>query len=294
MASVLFADRGPGVDLLAAMERDGADLVVIDCMSLGALQAAQRAGLRRAVLVHTYYQYVARNWSRGAIGLVAGMKSQQPARLWASAARVVVATDRTLDPAGSHLLPASVRYVGVVQPAPLSAVPLAEREPRILVSLSTIYYPGQDTALQSILDALAGLPLQATVTLGPVDPAGLRPPPNATLHRQLPHADVLPGVRLVVGHGGHATTMRALAHDVPLFVMPMHPMLDQKMIGDSVPAYGAARVVTKKATPEQLRLPIVELAGLGPHRPAAARLGAGLRAENGAVSGADELEALLS
>ncbi len=291
--AAMFTDRGTGIDLLAAVERDPPDLVVIDCMSLGALQAAQRAGLRRVVLVHTYYQFVARNWSRGPIGLVARLKGQQPARLWASAARVLVATERALDPAGAHALPASVRYLGVVQAAPLSATPLDEREPRVLVSLSTIYYPGQDAALQSILDALAGLPLRATVTLGPVDPAGLRPPPNVTLHRQLPHADVMPGVRLVIGHGGHATTMRALAHDVPLLVMPMHPMLDQKMIGDSVAAHGAARVVTKKATPEQLRLPIVELSGPGAHRPAAARLGAGLRAANGAVRGADELEGLL-
>ena len=43
-----------------------------------------------------------------------------------------------------------------------------------------------------------------------------------------------PTVSMVIGHGGHATTMAALAHDLPVLVMPMHPMLDQKMVGQSL------------------------------------------------------------
>lgn len=55
----MFTDRGPGQDLLASTSRNPADLVVIDCMLLGALHAADQAGLRRAVLVHTFYEYLA-------------------------------------------------------------------------------------------------------------------------------------------------------------------------------------------------------------------------------------------
>src|SRR3712207_757509 len=45
-AFAMFTDRGPGQDLMAEVGREPADLVVLDCMSLGALRAAERAGLR--------------------------------------------------------------------------------------------------------------------------------------------------------------------------------------------------------------------------------------------------------
>jgi hypothetical protein len=41
----VFTDRGPGQDLLASIGREPADLVVIDCLLLGALHAADQAGL---------------------------------------------------------------------------------------------------------------------------------------------------------------------------------------------------------------------------------------------------------
>ena len=72
----MFTDRGPGQDLLASLGREPADLVVIDCLLLGALQAADRAGLRRAVLVHTFYQYLADSWSRGPAGAAGRLKGR--------------------------------------------------------------------------------------------------------------------------------------------------------------------------------------------------------------------------
>ena len=65
--------------------------------------------------------------------------------------------------------------------------------------------------------------------------------------------------------------MQALAHDLPLVVMPMHPMLDQPLVGRSVEQAGAGRVLSKKATADQLRAVIAELLADGPHRAAAAR-----------------------
>ena len=102
-------------------------------------------------------------------------------------------------------------------------------------------------ALQRILDATAGLEARVVVTTGPaIDPASLRSAANHEVHRYVPHEELMPQVSLVVGHGGHATTMRALAHDLPLVVVPMHPLLDQPMVGASVarlpePASSSAR-----------------------------------------------------
>ena len=115
---------------------------------------------------------------------------------------------------------------------------------------------------------------------GPVIDAGaLRTSANARgarLRRPRP-ADAR-GRRLVVGHGGHATTMRALAHDLPLLVMPMHPMLDQPMVGAG--GRGRRRRTRgsrRAATPTRSGAAVDELLADGPHRAAAARLGAAIR-----------------
>lgn len=290
----MFTDDGPGTDLLEELARRPADLVVVDCMSLGALRAAERAGVRRVVLVHTYYRFLTHLWSRGPIGLIARVKGQHPRRMWESADLVLVASDRELDPAEDEDLPAPVHHIGVVQPPP---VPM-DRDtdsPDVLVSLSTTFFPGQDRALQSILDALAPLPVRALVTTGDaVDPATLRAPANVELHRHRPHGEVMPAVSLVIGHGGHSTTMRALSHDLPLLIMPMHPMLDQKMIGASVEQHGAGLLLPKTATPDRIRAAAQRLLEPGPHTAAAAVIGSRLRATSGARTGADRLAPLLA
>ena len=172
--------------------------------------------------------------------------------------------------------------------------PHEEGAPAVLVSLSTFRFPGMAECLQRLLDATAGLDARVVVTTGPaVDPASLRPAANQEVHRFVPHADVMPQMSLVVGHGGHGTTMQALAHDLPLVVMPMHPMLDQPMVGRSVEEAGAGRVVSKKATVEELATVIAGLLADGPHREAAARLGAAIRAMPGATNAADRVEAVL-
>jgi UDP:flavonoid glycosyltransferase YjiC (YdhE family) len=292
----MFTDRGPGQDLLASIGRRSADLVVIDCLLLGALNAADRAGLRRAVLVHTFYQYLAGRWSRGPAGILGRLKGQHPVRLWSAADLVLVATLAELDPAARRGLPDQFLHTGpVVRVRDPRPVPEAADTPRVLVSLSTIYYPGQRRALQSILDALADLPVRAVVTTGPaVDPIQLRPPANVRLHRYLPHDEVMPQVAFVICHGGHATTMCALAHNRPALIMPMHPMLDQPMIAKAVQERGAATVLPKTAAPRQIRDAIRPLLAAGPHRHAAEQLGAKIREHDAAATAADRLIALLT
>jgi UDP:flavonoid glycosyltransferase YjiC (YdhE family) len=87
--------------------------------------------------------------------------------------------------------------------------------------------------------------------------------------------------------------MQALAHDLPIAVMPIHPMLDQRMVGQSLERAGAGRVVSKKTSVDDLRRVIAGLLADGPHRAAAARLGTAIRAMPGATNGADRIEALL-
>ena len=89
-----------------------------------------------------------------------------------------MAASRDLDPA-SDPLPGNVSHIGVVQ-APVRPGPKTE-PPRILVSLSTIFYGGQAETLQAVLDALAGpdgskrIDADVMVTTGDtIDPLSLR------------------------------------------------------------------------------------------------------------------------
>jgi UDP:flavonoid glycosyltransferase YjiC (YdhE family) len=284
----LFSERALGADVVAEAGRVPTDVTVVDCLLIGALHACASAGLPYVSLEHLYDGYLRGGWLKGPMGLVARMKGLRPVHSWDGAARTLVASLPELDP-GSAAGPTNRVYTGPVLDLP-ARHDLDSHDPAILVSLSTFRFPGMAGSLQNLLDATAGLDARVVVTTGPVvDPAELRTAENHDLHRFVPHDELMPQVCLVVGHGGHATTMRALAHDLPLVVMPMHPMLDQPMVGRTVEAAGAGRVVRKKARPDELAPVIAELLVDGPHRLAAARLGELIRASRGTETAADQV-----
>jgi UDP:flavonoid glycosyltransferase YjiC (YdhE family) len=131
------------------------------------------------------------------------------------------------------------------------------------------------------------------VTTGPVIEAStLRVPANAVMHEYVDHDLLMPEATLVIGHGGHATTMRALAHDLPLLVMPMHPMLDQPIVGQVIQEAGAGRTLPQEAQANEIRPVVEELLAPGPHRTAAARLGVLIRDSRGAETAADQILAV--
>jgi UDP:flavonoid glycosyltransferase YjiC (YdhE family) len=293
----LFTETGPARDV--AEELDGSrapDLLLVDGMRLSALRAAVRSGLPSVALIHTFRRYVTHDWARGPVGLLATLRGMRPGPLWDAADRVLVATDRDLDPAAQDPL-GNVRYTGPIQAGAIRAEPhppVPDAPPTVLVSLSTIFYPTQVTVLQNILDALAPLDVRVVAATGPdVRPEDLRAGTNTALHRHLPHDEVMPTASLLIGHGGHATTMRALAHALPIVTIPLDRHLDHRMIGTAVQDSGAGLVLTTGATAVAIRDAAVALIGDGPHRSAAAALGARIRASDGAAVAADEIEALL-
>ena len=276
-----FSDPRLGDDVLTEVRRAATDVVVVDCMLLSALRACARAGLPHASLEHLFDGYLRGGWARGPVGLAARLRRVPPEKQWAAAATALVATLPSLDPSYDERQPGNRVWTG---PFVAATTPKdwSRQEPRVLVSLSTFAYAGMADAMQRLLDAVGGLDVHATVTTGPVlDPGDFRAPANAEVHRFVPHDELMPASSLLVGHGGHATTMRALAHDLPVLVVPMHPMLDQPMVGRQVQAAGAGRLLRKKASVVQLRDAIGELVLDGPHRGAAARLGAEIRRSGG-------------
>jgi UDP:flavonoid glycosyltransferase YjiC (YdhE family) len=68
----LINDRSLGVDVLASIHREPTDLVVIDCVLQSVLRAAEQSQVRRAVLVHSFYEMGA--WSMGSDGPIARLR----------------------------------------------------------------------------------------------------------------------------------------------------------------------------------------------------------------------------
>lgn len=280
-----FTERAKGDDLVGLAR--GASVVVVDCMLLSALDAAKAAGLPHAALVHSFHAYFDGPWRSGPVGMAARLKGLSPRRVWNACDAVLVCSDPSLDPAGGRTWPDTFVWTGPVQPFTEPAIPVSP--PRILMSLSTTAFPGQREAMQRILDSLAGAPIELVVTTGPaVDPAGLTVPANATIHDFLPHDEIMAGCSAVIGHGGHSTTMRALAHDLPLVIVPMHPMLDQPMLGKAIEAAGAGVAIKKSAKPEAIRSAVDTVLD-DAHREAAAAVGTRIRAIDGAVVAADRI-----
>jgi UDP:flavonoid glycosyltransferase YjiC (YdhE family) len=107
------------------------------------------------------------------------------------------------------------------QPAPQPPWQPARPElPNVYVTLGTVL--DEADVLRLLLTALADLDCSVLMTIGRGgDPASLAPwPANATVERFVPQADVLPHCAVVVSHGGSGTTYGALAHGLPLLMLP--------------------------------------------------------------------------
>lgn len=285
----VFNDRGAGSDVVDLARRVRADVVAVDCMMLGVLAATQEAGFASVSLFHTFHAYFDGPWRRGPIGLLSRLRGHHARRVWDACDRSLVLSLRDLDPVGTRTTTGLTWTGPVVNGAP---APTVTPPPRVLVSLSTTAFPGMALTLQRIVDALGRLPAEVVVTTGPsIDPSSLTAPANTSVHRYVDHAELMPTCSAVVGHGGHATTMRALAHDLPVLIIPAHPMLDQKMVGESVARAGAGLVLTRKATGREINDAVQTLLSSPDHRAAAAALGHRIREGRGAQTAAKQLAA---
>ena len=98
---------------------------------------------------------------------------------------------------------------------------------------------------------------------------------------------VLATATLVVGHGGHTTTMRALSFGVPVIAMPANTLIDQRRVGAALRDVGAGLLLRKHAGPRRIRAAIEEVLSDARYRESAARLGTQIRERDGAELAAD-------
>ncbi len=282
----IAADRRLGQCAVEVARRHGVDAVVVDMILVGGQSEITRSGIPMVVFVHCFYRAV-QDLAASPVGWFLRLRGTDPLGAEHQGVLQVVAARADLDPMRGD---PPVRHTGVIwQGVPKAAVP--EQVPRILVSLSTCAFAGQRRMLQNILDAIAPLPVEATVTVGPaIDASGLRVPQNASMHAWLDHDEVLATASLVVGHGGHSTAMRALSFGVPQVVMPANPMIDQKGVGAALERAGAGILLPKHARPKRIRAAVETALRDARYREAANQLGDRIRQRDGALVAADAIE----
>ncbi len=285
----MWVDHRLGDDVVASITARPVDYVVADCMLLGVLQAVQRAGVPNVALVHSFLDFF-EGWARGPIVLFGLRRGLKAIRLWDQATLVLVTALPELD-AASGRKHGNRQWIGPLVP-PVEN-PSAGTE--ILVSLSTTKMAGQEKVLQNVLDALATLPVTAIVTTGPAIAAtGLRIPDGTEVHDYLPHDEAMARARLVVGHGGHGTTMRALSHGLPLVMLPLHATIDQPMVAGAVDFTGAGIRLPMKAPHTVIASAVQQVLDDPAYSRRAGELGARIRSMNAAALAADAIAAALA
>jgi MGT family glycosyltransferase len=157
--------------------------------------------------------------------------------------------------------------------------------PIVLVTTSSEFQ--DDTRLvQVALEALATEPVTVVATLPAGDPSGVRTPANARVERFVPHGLVLDHAVCAVTHGGMGATQKALAHGVPVCVVPFGR--DQLEVARRVEVAGAGtRLPARRLRADRLRAKVLEAIRL---REGAKRVQEAFAAAGGPSAAADAFE----
>ena len=292
-------------DVLAELDRERADVLIVDCMLFTALSAAESSGIPTATLVHTPYSVFREGPLVDMFAVGLEPLNQHRAGLGlAPAARLVDLHDNSevaIVASPKEFEPESPDAPNVYRMGPVLDAPALQRTdevadlgagsaPLVLVSLSTAEQD-QIGLLQSIADAVAGLPLRAIVTTGPaVEPAAISAGANTQVVQYLPHSKVLPSASLVITHAGLGTVMASLGHGVPLVCVPMGR--DQFFNAERVAALGAGMMLPPGADAAAIAGAAQTVLDDDRFRDAARQMAATIATYGGAAGAVTELEAL--
>jgi UDP:flavonoid glycosyltransferase YjiC (YdhE family) len=287
----LATDRGLAEDFAASIEQERPDGLLVDCMVPVAFKTARRSRVPTAVFLHTLRPYWEAQWStREPMGLWLRMRGASPLAPRRLPDAFILGTAPELDPPGRYRIPAErLTQVGPVIPAPS---PSRRGADLVVVSVSTIAYPGQRHLLCRLIRAVGALGVRAVVTSGAVDPTMLPALPGVEVVRYADHGALLASARLLVCHGGHGSTMRGLAAGVPVLVLPLNSHADHALIAAAVERLGVGRVVDRHSDEQAIADSVGRALVDQAMRTRAEQLGHRLRARSGAERAADCLEQL--
>jgi len=197
---------------------------------------------------------------------------------------------------GARAFPAHYRFVGPSierreEATPFSFDLLRSDVPRVLVSLGTIPAEGTARFYEATVRAFEPLPARQIVL---VAPEGSVPhaPAHFLVRPFVPQLALLARVDAVVCHAGQNTVSEALAHGLPLVVLPIK--YDQSVIAQQVADAGAGlRLKFGRVQPAELRQAVDRVLAEPSFRDAASRIRASFESAGGAARGASHLEAML-
>jgi len=327
-AFAVWAERAPleVADFGAALGAVGPDLALVDTTTFGAKAVAEREGLAWAEsrpflledpapgvppfgfglrpkdgplarlrdgflgLVLSRFDKTARlptaNAGRAAAGLppldrIEEARSRAPLTLYFTARPFEY----------ERALPKGVLMVGAATWDPAAALPQsipADDRPLALVTCSSEFQDDSAIAAAAI-EGMAGR-WRLVVTTAGVDPASMPRHGDAVVERYLPHRPLLERASVVVCHGGMGIAQKALAHGVPVCIVPWGR--DQLDVAAHVEVAGAGvRLSRRRLSPARLAEAAAAAEGCAP---GAARVKAGYEAAGGDSTAADALEDLFS
>lgn len=324
----VWAERAPldAADFAAALAAVGPDLALVDTTTFGAKAVAEREGLpwaesRPFLLEDTVPGFppfglglrprsglAGRLRDRGA-GVLAAIVDRRSRLPVANAGRRAAGLPDLRSMAEAHNrgpltlyftavpfeyarpLPPGVLMVGAGTWDPPAGLPAAipdDERPLALVTCSSEFQG--DSAIAAV--ALEGMAdrWRLVVTTAGFDPARLPRRGDAVVARHLPHRPLLERASVVVCHGGMGIAQKALAHGVPVCVIPWGR--DQLDVAAHLEEAGAGvRLPRRRLSPARLAAAAAAAEGCAP---GAARVREGYEATGGSGAAADALESLCS
>ncbi|MBC8163520.1 MAG: glycosyltransferase family 1 protein [Roseiflexaceae bacterium] len=272
------------------------DLLVCEEMDFGAMIAAERLALPHAtVLVIAAGGFVRPDVVAAPLNAVRATHGLPPDPELAMLGRQL-----TLVP-----FPPSYRYPNLALPArthpfrshaldPLDAAPAwiagLPDVPTVYFTLGTVFNVESGDLFQRVLAGLRDLPINLVVTVGrDIDPAEFGPQPtNVYIERYIPQSVLLPHCRLVVSHGGSGSVIGALAHGLPMVLIPMGA--DQPLNAARCEVLSIAQTLDAvAATPAMVREAVTTVLANPSYQQAAERL----RDEIAALPGPEHVVRLL-
>ena len=272
--------RGRAAGILERCAEWQPDLLVCDEIDFGGMVAAEHLGLPYAtVLVIAAGSFVRKELVAEPLNALRAEYGLPADPGLAMLGRYLVLSPfppSYRDPA--FALPATAN---AIRPAVLGSAPTAEPPwsfawpgaPVVYFTLGTVFNMESGDLFSRVLAGLRALPINVVATVGRhIDPAEFgTQPANVRIERYIPQALVLPHCQLVVSHGGSGSVAGALAHGLPLVLIPMGA--DQPLNAARCVELGLGRALDPLvATPEAVREAVADVLAGPSYRQAAGRL----------------------
>ncbi len=270
------------VELTELCARWRPDVIVCDEVDFGAMVVAERFGVPHAtVLVTAAGSFVRRELLADVLDTLRLESGLAPDPGFEMISRRLVLSPfppSFRDPA--FPLPATARGLRLYDPGARGEAPTT-----VYFTLGTIFDLESGDVFERVIGGLGLLSVDVIATIGRrLDPAIVDPlSPNVRVEQYVPQALVLRRCDVVVCHGGSGSVLGALAHGLPLVVLPLGA--DQPQNADRCAATGAGLVLdAMTATPTDVRDAVTAVLAGPSYRQAAA----GFAAEVAGLPGADE------